>query len=437
MPKKPIRKGNKISIPKKNDSKPSSLKGDSKEIKKEKNNLKDSVNIVKNILPKAQWPVQLIEAANTHLQSIEAHNISEELSNETPISEIEYKQLVMEDKIPNDKNIQKTTEVSESINRSTNDYQNQIEALLFASGKYMEEETLSILTGIDKRTLRKALDDLRRDYDLRNSALAIFQEDKSWKINVREKYVFLVRKIVSETELNRSSMETLAVIAWKTPVYQSEVVKIRGNKCYDHIDELEQAGFVTKEKKGRSFILKTTDKFLNYFDIDKTNLQGVLGTAKMPVVAEQKTLEASTSQIIPPETVNKIEAIALRKRTETDEEKDAYQNFLNDMEKKLEEIKEKNNSLEIPKPAYQQDERNDSSLNYANHISDASQSEISETMPQSDLPIELPSQEPRSDISPMSEENIISVEKRKSLTKKQLEKKFKDDILKVREKMKK
>jgi hypothetical protein len=62
-------------------------------------------------------------------------------------------------------------------------------------------------------------------------------------------------------------METLAVIAWKYPILQSEVIKIRHNKAYEHMKQLKEMGFVVKEKSGRTFKIKLTDKFFNYFDL--------------------------------------------------------------------------------------------------------------------------------------------------------------------------
>jgi segregation and condensation protein B len=296
---------------------------------------------------------------------------------------------------------------------------NQLEAVLFASGKYLDEETLSSLCGIDKRRIRKVLESLKSIYDGRPTALALFQEGESWKINVREKYISLVRKIVSDTELNKSSMETLAVIAWKSPALQSDIVRIRGNKCYDHIDELDAMGFITKEKKGRSYVLKTTEKFFDYFDIDKKHIQEVLEDVKIPELKKVEQTTLKPPETIPADQPNKIEAINIMKRTETEEEKQAYANFLGEMEKKLDEVSQKNAALEqdIPKPMHMQESDTPSSMT-------------------DDLPAEHPV--PPSDLPPQQpEENIKDIEKRKSLTKKQLEKKFKDDILKVREKMKK
>jgi segregation and condensation protein B len=149
------------------------------------------------------------------------------------------------------------------------DYKGMIESLLFASGRFMTLETLIALTKASgKDVITKNVAKLKEEYEKRNSPLMIVEEKDGWKITVKEAYLPLVRKIVSETELPKTILETLAVIAWKSPVYQSEIVDIRHNKAYEHIEELEQLEFIKKEKKGRSFILKLTEKFYNYFDIE-------------------------------------------------------------------------------------------------------------------------------------------------------------------------
>ena len=59
----------------------------------------------------------------------------------------------------------------------------------------------------------------------------------------------MVRKIVTETELTRSVMETLAVIAFKYPILQSDLIKLRTNKAYDHLVELEKSGYISRQKR--------------------------------------------------------------------------------------------------------------------------------------------------------------------------------------------
>jgi len=151
------------------------------------------------------------------------------------------------------------------------DYKNKIEAILFASGRFMSADTLLSLTGAsNKNVLSNNILRLREEYDQRNSPLMIIEEADGWKVTVREKYLPIVRNIVSEMELPKTILETLAVIAWKSPVLQSEVVDIRHNKAYEHVSELEELGFIKKEPTGRSYLIKLTEKFYEYFDVEGT-----------------------------------------------------------------------------------------------------------------------------------------------------------------------
>ncbi|HLD04188.1 MAG TPA: SMC-Scp complex subunit ScpB [Candidatus Nanoarchaeia archaeon] len=143
----------------------------------------------------------------------------------------------------------------------------QVEALLFSSGKWMTEDQLAALIGLPKDGIKAALNELKQGYEQADSSLTLMNESDGWKLNVRENYLELVRKIVAEAELPRPLLQTLAVIAWKRPILQSEVADIRSASCYEHIAELEKKGFVVKEPNGRSYLLKLTPKFFEYFDI--------------------------------------------------------------------------------------------------------------------------------------------------------------------------
>jgi segregation and condensation protein B len=169
------------------------------------------------------------------------------------------------------------------------DYKNKIEALMFASGRLMDIDTLLSLTGASgKQVLINNISRLKQEYEERNSPMMIVEEKDGWKLTVRESYLPLVRKIISETELPKTILETLAVIAWKAPVLQSEIIDIRHNKAYEHISELEELGFVRKEKQGRSFVLKLSEKFYEYFDVEGAKdirqvFNKVVGTDQMKV----------------------------------------------------------------------------------------------------------------------------------------------------------
>ncbi len=145
---------------------------------------------------------------------------------------------------------------------------NQIEALLFACGRKMTLEELKLHLNISSnKAIQEATELLKKEHEQRESPVMVVQEGDSWKLTTREKYLNMVRKINPNTELTKTMMETLAVIAWKQPITQSEVIAIRTNKAYEHIGELEKMNFLIKEKYGRTFMLKLTQKFFDYFDL--------------------------------------------------------------------------------------------------------------------------------------------------------------------------
>ncbi|MFH1396132.1 MAG: SMC-Scp complex subunit ScpB [archaeon] len=143
----------------------------------------------------------------------------------------------------------------------------KVEAVLFAIGKEITTERISSLCSLDLDIVEKIVKDLMKEYSERNNSLKIVQKESGWKLTVRDEYIPLVSSIVSSTELEQPIMETLAVIAWLYPVVQSEIIKLRGTKAYEHMKLLMEQGYVGKERFGRTYKLKLTKKFFVYFDL--------------------------------------------------------------------------------------------------------------------------------------------------------------------------
>ncbi|MEK6967986.1 MAG: SMC-Scp complex subunit ScpB [Nanoarchaeota archaeon] len=148
------------------------------------------------------------------------------------------------------------------------DIKKKIEAILFSTGKRISiDEMCKLMRTRDQENVKSALRELQHDYDERQSPMMVVEEGQFWKLSVREKHLSLVKQITPEAEMPKTVMETLSVIAWKSPALQSEIIELRTNKAYDHINELESLGFIAKEKHGRSYLLKLTQKFFDYFDL--------------------------------------------------------------------------------------------------------------------------------------------------------------------------
>lgn len=151
---------------------------------------------------------------------------------------------------------------------------NQVESLLFSAGKRLTLEELGRLCKEENLdAIKVALELLKKELDDKHSSLMLVQEGEAYKLTVREKYISMVKKVVTTPEMPKSILETLAVVAYKAPVMQSQVIKIRTNKAYRHLDELEELGYLTREKKGRSKLIKLTPKFFDYFDVPPEKLK--------------------------------------------------------------------------------------------------------------------------------------------------------------------
>ena len=149
----------------------------------------------------------------------------------------------------------------------------EIEALLFSSGRKMSIEELSKLSRKKPEEVQNALVELKKEYDDKATSVMLVNEGNYWKLTVREQFLSLVQKIVTETELTKTVTETLAVIAFKYPIKQSDLIKIRTNKAYDHLKELEEMGYISRQKHGRTNLIKLTPKFFEYFNLPEEKLK--------------------------------------------------------------------------------------------------------------------------------------------------------------------
>ena len=154
------------------------------------------------------------------------------------------------------------------------EYKEKAEAILFASGKMMKFDDIARLGRFRNREiLQEVLEELKKEYDEKPGSLKIFNDGEIWKLNVSDKHIDTVKNIISETELTKSVTETLAVIAFKYPILQSDVVKIRSNKAYEHLKELQELGYISRQKHGRTNLIKLTDKFFEYFNLPEDKLK--------------------------------------------------------------------------------------------------------------------------------------------------------------------
>ncbi|MBT3814053.1 SMC-Scp complex subunit ScpB [Candidatus Woesearchaeota archaeon] len=176
--------------------------------------------------------------------------------------------------------------------------QKKVEAVLFAVGKEITSERIANLCSLEIKEVNKVMKALTKDYEQSDNALKIEARDNGWKLTVQDKYVPLVSNLVSSLELEKPLMDTLAVVAWKYPIVQSEIIKLRGSGAYDHMRELVEMGFIAKEKFGRTYKVKLSQKFFSYFDLPSEEAkQAFLKEVPAEVLEEAGAVEKEAEEV--------------------------------------------------------------------------------------------------------------------------------------------
>lgn len=143
----------------------------------------------------------------------------------------------------------------------------KIEAVLFTTAKALKLKEIAEILGSEADETEEAILELIMDYSSRDSALEIDDED-GYILQVKVEHMDIVEKLCP-VELKPAVLKTLTVIALKEPIRQSYLKDLRGSNAYEHVQELVEKGLISKnkDKNGRSFNIKTTAKFAEYFKL--------------------------------------------------------------------------------------------------------------------------------------------------------------------------
>ena len=143
----------------------------------------------------------------------------------------------------------------------------RIEAVLFITAQALEVKDIAEILKADEEEVENALLELIMDYSARDGALEI-DDENGYILQVKEEFMDIVEQLCP-VELKPSVLKTLTVIALKEPIRQSYLKELRGSNAYEHVQELLKKGLISrhKDKNGRSFNLKTTPKFAEYFKL--------------------------------------------------------------------------------------------------------------------------------------------------------------------------
>lgn len=145
-----------------------------------------------------------------------------------------------------------------------------IEAILYLKGQPLSIAKLAELARCDRDDIEEGLIDLMDDYAHRDGALEVVETIDGYCLQLKERYRFLVDMLIP-LDLGVGALRTLAAIALKGPISQTDLVDLRGSGAYQHVQELLAQGFVRKRRQSdsRSSLVQVTEKFYQHFEIDQ------------------------------------------------------------------------------------------------------------------------------------------------------------------------
>jgi segregation and condensation protein B len=174
-----------------------------------------------------------------------------------------------------------------------------IEAILYLKAQPLTLAEIAELANCDRNEAEEGLLELMADYAHRETALEVVETPHGYSLQLREDFQNLVQNLIP-ADIGKGALRTLAVIALKGPIIQTDLINLRGSSAYDHVRDLVEQGFVRKRRRsdGRSYWLQVTDKFHQYFQLNQLpgNIDQLLGES-----SSSNTTKAQIHDATPPE----------------------------------------------------------------------------------------------------------------------------------------
>ena len=150
-----------------------------------------------------------------------------------------------------------------------------LEGILFIVGD--EGTTIKEMVdvfGVSEEEVKSLLMELKKDYESEGRGLRISYLGNAFKLTTKEEHKECYEKLVTDnktTNLSTAALEVLAVIAYNEPITRLEIDDIRGVNSSQMVRNLIAKGLIMNAGKsdlpGRPNLYKTTDYFLDYFNL--------------------------------------------------------------------------------------------------------------------------------------------------------------------------
>ena len=149
-----------------------------------------------------------------------------------------------------------------------------IKSILFISGDGVDVDVIVEKLGINKKSLNKAVEEIKKDYD-DDSGIKFIEYKNKIQLCSNPKYAELISTVLNpirEKALTKAALETVAIIAYKQPITKLEIEEIRKINSADYAIQvlldnhmIEIVG--RKDAVGKPYMFGTTEEFLKRFNL--------------------------------------------------------------------------------------------------------------------------------------------------------------------------
>jgi segregation and condensation protein B len=166
---------------------------------------------------------------------------------------------------------------SEQITVDGIDLKNIIEAIVFASTEPLPIERIVECIQkeeIGSKTVKETIEQLNKHYQEVHHTLRIVKLAGGYQFATHpqyDKWVSRLFKAKAEKKLSQSSLEVLAIVAYRQPITRAEIEKIRGVNADWTLRSLMEKNLITvvgrEDAPGKPLLFGTTKAFLEHFGL--------------------------------------------------------------------------------------------------------------------------------------------------------------------------
>ena len=149
-----------------------------------------------------------------------------------------------------------------------------IKGLLFLWGDPFEASEMARILKISEREVHVLCREIREESEEQEQGILLRQYGNAyqWTTNpAYEAYYVQLAEAPKKQRLSNSALETLSIIAYNQPVTRIDIENIRGVKSSASLETLLQRNLIEEagrlDKIGRPILYRTTEKFLQLFEI--------------------------------------------------------------------------------------------------------------------------------------------------------------------------